>query len=106
MAPSAGNGAAQALEDCAVLDYLLSEVTTPSQAEKAFEAFDKIRRPRSQAIVDISRRFSRLYNYADPEIGTDPERMRAFFKEAAAFTNNADLTKQNEDAMTLYKSLL
>ncbi|CAK4023602.1 hypothetical protein DOTSEDRAFT_80005 [Lecanosticta acicola] len=102
MHPFAGNGAAQALEDCAVIDHLFSKVHDVSQIEKAFAAYDTTRRPRSQAVVEISRKYGRVYGYAEGNMHEDPEQMRAFFKESAAFTNNADLTKQNQDAMDLY----
>ena len=102
MYPFAGNGAAQALEDCAVIDHLFTQVTNVSHVAKAFAAFDAVRRPRSQTIVDISRKFGRVYHYAEDDMHKDLERMRAFFRESAAFTNDADLTKQNQDAMDLY----
>jgi salicylate hydroxylase len=34
----------------------------------------------------------------------DPARMKQFFAGAAAFTNNADLQRQNDDAMDLFKA--
>lgn len=106
MTPFAGNGAAQALEDCAVLDSLFSKVKDVSQVEKAFAAYDTIRRPRSQAIVDLSRKFGRAYNYNEEGLRDSPEAMRKFFKEAAFFTNNVDMAKQNDDAMKLFESSL
>ncbi|KAK3376408.1 hypothetical protein B0T24DRAFT_656415 [Lasiosphaeria ovina] len=102
--PFAGNGAAQALEDAAVLDHLFGSVGGGgTQIEAALAAYDAVRRPRSQQVVDLARRFGRVYAYADDEIGDDPARMRAFFAEAAAFTNNADLERQNREAMDLYE---
>jgi hypothetical protein len=35
-----------------------------------------------------------------------PEKMRSFFKDAAAFTNDFDLRKQNDDAMILMQKWL
>ncbi|KAK0713369.1 hypothetical protein B0T26DRAFT_742107 [Lasiosphaeria miniovina] len=101
--PFAGNGAAQALEDAAVLDHLFGSVGGRTQIAAALAAYDAVRRPRSQQVVDLARRFGRVYAYADDEIGDDPARMRAFFAEAAAFTNNADLERQNREAMDLYE---
>ncbi|KAK4550370.1 hypothetical protein LTR36_003337 [Oleoguttula mirabilis] len=104
--PFAGNGAAQALEDAAVLDHLFSRLTTPSAAhiEAAFAAYDTTRRPRSQAVVDLARKFGRVYAYAEEGMHEDPARMKQFFGGAAAFTNNADLGRQNEDAMKLFEA--
>lgn len=87
--PFAGNGAAQALEDSAVLSHLFS-VISPSredgvdvgtQIELALEAYDTVRRPRSQKVVDLARQYGRVYAYAEktedcPEgLHTDPKRM-------------------------------
>ncbi|EMC95131.1 hypothetical protein BAUCODRAFT_35123 [Baudoinia panamericana UAMH 10762] len=102
--PFAGNGAAQALEDAAVLDYLFSKVTDTAQIEAAFSAYDTTRRPRSQEVVDLARKFGRVYAYAEDGMHNDPTKMKQFFAGAAAFTNNADLQKQNDDAMGLFES--
>jgi salicylate hydroxylase len=102
--PFAGNGAAQALEDSAVLDHLFSEIREVSQIPAAFQAFDTVRRPRSQHVVDLARQFGRVYAYAEDGMHEDPARMKQFFAGAAAFTNNADLQRQNDDAMDLYKA--
>ena len=104
--PFAGQGAAQALEDAAVLDHLFSKLESPSQTEAAFSAYDAVRRPRSQAVVEISRKFGRTYAYAEGDMHENPAEIRKFFASAAAFTNNADLEKQNEDAMKLFESAL
>lgn len=90
------------MEDAAVLDYLFSKVTDPKQIEAAFAAYDTIRRPRSQKVVDLARQFGRIYAYAEDGMHEDPVRMKQFFAGAAAFTNNADLQKQNDDAMRLF----
>ena len=81
--PFAGNGAAQALEDAAVLDCLFGALASSGvggggggddddgsgQTYEAIEdvllAFDYVRRPRSQAVVDLARKFGRIYAYAE-----------------------------------------
>ncbi|KAK0710386.1 hypothetical protein B0T21DRAFT_415945 [Apiosordaria backusii] len=98
--PFAGNGAAQALEDAAVLDHLFGKVKQPSQIEAALGAYDAVRRPRSQAVVDLARKFGRVYAFAEGDIHEDPEKLRQLFTLAGQFTNEADLLKQNEDAMS------
>ncbi|KAK4897722.1 hypothetical protein LTR27_004494 [Elasticomyces elasticus] len=104
--PFAGNGAAQALEDAAVLDYLFSKVTKIEQIGAAFTAYDQTRRPRSQAVVDLARKFGRVYAYAEEGMHEDPAKMKQFFGGAAAFTNNADLQRQNDDAMGLFEAAI
>ncbi|KAK0724983.1 hypothetical protein B0H67DRAFT_482389 [Lasiosphaeris hirsuta] len=102
--PFAGNGAAQALEDAAVLDHLFGRVRQPWQIEAALMAYDHVRRPRSHAVVDLARAFGRVYAYAEDGMHEDPEKMKSFFAAAAVFTNEADLEKQNDDAMEMYES--
>ncbi|TKA21766.1 hypothetical protein B0A50_08691 [Salinomyces thailandicus] len=102
--PFAGNGAAQALEDAAVLNHLFSRVTHRAQIPAAFSAYDSVRRPRSQEVVDLARKFGRVYAYAEEGMHEDPGRMKQFFAGAAAFTNNADLVRQNDDAMGLFEA--
>ena len=85
--PFAGNGAAQALEDAAVLDCLFGALASSGcirdlgdddddddsnalarvgeAIEDALLAFDHVRRPRSQAVVDLARKFGRIYAYAE-----------------------------------------
>jgi salicylate hydroxylase len=102
--PFAGNGAAQALEDAAVLNCLFDEVQDQGDICRAFVSYDKVRRPRSQAAVDMARTFGRVYAYAtEDDIHNDPERMRDFFREAAAATNNADMQEQNTRALEDYR---
>ncbi|KAI0378618.1 FAD/NAD(P)-binding domain-containing protein [Hypomontagnella monticulosa] len=100
--PFAGNGAAQALEDAAVLDYLFGFVEQPEQIERALQAFDEVRRPRSQAVVDLARKFGRVYAYAEDGMHEDPTRMKIFFAEMAAFTNEFNVKGQNELALKMF----
>ncbi|KAK0611406.1 hypothetical protein B0T14DRAFT_500511 [Immersiella caudata] len=102
--PFAGNGAAQALEDAAVLDALFGRVKQVSRIEDALAAYDVIRRPRSQAVVNLARAFGRVYAYAEGDMHESPQRMKDFFAGAAVFTNEADLQKQNDEAIKLYES--
>lgn len=117
--PFAGNGAAQALEDAAVLHALFASSSSSSSfspadlhdegkgvVEKMFEAYDTVRRPRSQAVVDLARRFGRVYAYAEDGMHEDPVRMKAFFAEMSAFTNQFDVRGQNEEAVRTFEGLM
>jgi salicylate hydroxylase len=102
----AGNGAAQAIEDAAVLTALFRRVESTSQVAKALAAYDQVRRPRSQAVVTMARDFGRLYDFALEGVQDDPVKMKQFMGKAAAFTNNADLAKQNQDAVDAFEASL
>ncbi|KAI0134594.1 hypothetical protein BJ170DRAFT_206775 [Xylariales sp. AK1849] len=104
--PFAGNGAAQALEDASTLNAVFSRVTRPGQIMPALQAFDVVRRPRSQAVVDMARKFGRVYAYAEDGMHEDPERMKRFFGEMAAFTNQFDVKGQNAEAVELFEQLV
>lgn len=109
--PFAGNGAAQALEDAAVLCHLFvagssSSWTTRDAVRNALVAYDTTRLPRSQAVVELARKFGRIYAYAeDGGMHEDPEKMKTFFSEAARFTNDFDVEKQNRDAVEEFMRL-
>ncbi|KAI0814386.1 hypothetical protein GGR55DRAFT_631642 [Xylaria sp. FL0064] len=105
--PFTGNGAVQALEDAAVLDCLFDNcVRKPGDVAPALQAFCRVRRPRCQAVVDLARKFGRVYAYAEDDMHEDPERMKAFFAQMAAFTNDFDVRSQNDDAVRLFRQLL
>lgn len=103
--PFAGNGAAQALEDAAVLNHLFRYVSKKEQIRPALAAYEMARRGRSQEITDLARRFGRLYAYAEDSMHEDPERMKAFFAIAASYANDFDIEHQNKMALTFYELL-
>lgn len=104
--PFAGNGAAQALQDAAVLDCLFDHVKKPGAVAPALQAFCRVRRPRSQAVVDLARKFGRVYAFAEDGMHEDPARMKTFFAQMAAFTNDFDVKSQNDEALRLFRQSL
>lgn len=100
--PYAGNGAAQALEDVAVIDHLFSRLESAEQLPALFKAYDEVRRPRSQEVVDLARKFGRVYAYAEPTVANTPEEMGKFFGSASKLTNEFDVQKQNDEAMEIF----
>ncbi|KAF9872473.1 mannitol 1-phosphate dehydrogenase [Colletotrichum karsti] len=100
--PHAGNGAAQAIEDCAILTGIFKRVSATEEIEAALKAFDEIRRPRSQRIVNITRSFGKLYTQ-DPE-GFDLEDLRAKMREGGMYTNGVDMSAQVQAAVDAFES--
>ena len=86
-----------------MLDHLFSHLSNPFQVEALLAAYDSTRRPRSQAVVDMARKFGRVYAHAESDLHEHPEKARTFFKEATMYTNNADLTQQNDKAMKMFQ---
>ena len=104
--PFAGNGAAQAFEDSLTMLELLKEVKDLSQIPKAFEAFDAIRRPRSQKVVELSRMFGSLYAFMEEGVGDDLNEIRKRMAESGALMSDANLQEQNEEALRYFRKLL
>ncbi|TRX95547.1 hypothetical protein FHL15_003505 [Xylaria flabelliformis] len=61
MTPWQGAGAGQAIEDALILDTVLGHITSREEISAAFQAFDAIRRPRCQRLVDSSKETGRKY---------------------------------------------
>lgn len=73
--PYQGAGGGLAVEDALILGNLLSSISSVSGLEAAFKAFDAVRRPRCQAVIDSSRATGQLLCGENPDIGVDPKGM-------------------------------
>ncbi|KAL8677088.1 MAG: hypothetical protein Q9186_006447 [Xanthomendoza sp. 1 TL-2023] len=69
--PHQGAGAGQALEDALIMCELLAEngIESMQDIPKAFQAYDAVRRPRSQRVVSTSRVAGELYGFQSLEGG-------------------------------------
>lgn len=76
MTPWQGSGAAQALEDAAILDAVLGAITHAEQIPAAFRAYDGARRARSQRIVESSAGTGVILCGRGAETGLDIGRVR------------------------------
>jgi len=74
--PHQGAGAGQAIEDAFILSNLLGQVNSVEEIEKAFRAYDAVRRPRSQKVVATSRDAAKIYEFEDEELKTDLESIK------------------------------
>ncbi|KAH8731009.1 hypothetical protein GQ44DRAFT_370628 [Phaeosphaeriaceae sp. PMI808] len=69
--PHQGSGAGMCIEDAYVLANLLAECVKRGDLEKAFAAYDEVRRPRSQKLVQTSREAGMLWDFEDSVAGDD-----------------------------------
>lgn len=99
--PHAGNGAAQALEDCAILTGLFAHVKSPEYIKPALKAYDEVRRPRSQKVIDITRSFGLLYTQ-DPN-NVDLAATLAVIQQGGKFTNGVDMEAQVKSAVDVFE---
>ncbi|CZR60119.1 uncharacterized protein PAC_10014 [Phialocephala subalpina] len=97
--PFNGQGAAQSIEDAALLTALFAHVTELEWVERAFSVYDELRRPRTQKVAEISRKFGRMYAFAEEGVGDDLDKMRAILGAGAKYTNDVDLEKLNEEGV-------
>lgn len=76
--PHQGAGAGQAIEDAHVLAELLADprVTTPEHVAVAFQAYDAVRRPRSQKVVTTSKENADLLCLCGEGVGDDEEKLK------------------------------
>ena len=107
-APFTGNGAAQAIEDSAVLNALFAQVNTLDDIHCALAAFDAARRPRSSRVVEIAREVGQFFHYRFGDAwkeGDGIEKLKERFRTAASFTNDADLSVQSQEAVDAFREL-
>ncbi|KAI5861324.1 mannitol 1-phosphate dehydrogenase [Durotheca rogersii] len=61
--PHQGAGAGMCIEDCAVLGRLIAAAAAAPDLDRAFRAYDRVRRPRTQRLVRTSREAGALYQF-------------------------------------------
>lgn len=71
--PHQGAGAGMCIEDAFILSELLSQSNTKSDLQKAFCAYDAVRRPRTQKLVKTSREAGMLWDFEGEGVGDDLE---------------------------------
>ena len=106
MTPWQASGASQALEDAAVLGAVLSKIRRPEHIEAAFKAYDAVRRPRTQRIVESSNLTGRVMTGLVEEIGTDPEKMKEGLIKRWEYIDNIDILKHQQEAVATLDELV
>lgn len=66
--PHLGGGAGMAMEDAYILSNLIASVEGYSDIESAFRAYDTVRRPRTQQLIESSRQAGLLVEFLLPEV--------------------------------------
>lgn len=73
--PHLGAGSGMAFEDAYVLSHLFEGVKNTNDVEKALEAYDTVRRPRSQKLIQNSRRAGEIISFSHKDFGDDVGRI-------------------------------
>ncbi|KAL3448200.1 hypothetical protein BJX65DRAFT_276075 [Aspergillus insuetus] len=101
--PHQGSGAGMAIEDAFVLSRLLGHVREKSQLEAVFKAYDAVRRPRTQRLVETSRDAGYLYQFQKPGVGDNVEALRADLDGRMRWVWDIDLMEHLREAEMLLK---
>jgi salicylate hydroxylase len=99
--PHQGSGAGMAIEDAYILSNLLVDVDSLEELEGAFQAYDAIRRPRTQKLVATSRQAGMLYEFELE--GDDLVKVRRNIEGRMGWIWNEDLEQELEDARALLR---
>ncbi|KAI1209956.1 salicylate hydroxylase [Annulohypoxylon truncatum] len=104
--PWQGTGAGLAIEDAMVLGALLSKVTSSKDIPAAFKAYDEVRRPRCQRIIDSSRETARIFCGRNPKIGLNPDKLREVIRPRWNFILGLDVEAHKAEAVRLLVNYL
>jgi salicylate hydroxylase len=98
--PHQGAGAGQAIEDSHILAEVLGDprVTRAEDAIKAFQAYDAVRRPRSQRVVTTSKENAFLLCLCLDGVGDDQDKLRETLQQRLRWLWDVDVEKEAERA--------
>jgi salicylate hydroxylase len=82
-------------------------MTSPSSAgiETAFMAYDAVRRPRCQRVIDSSRGTGEICCGQVPAIGIDPEKLKEALLPRWGFIYGLDLASYKKEALDQMKEI-
>ncbi|KAI0015517.1 FAD/NAD(P)-binding domain-containing protein [Xylariomycetidae sp. FL0641] len=97
--PWQGAGAGISIEDAFLIGHLLGKISSAGEIDAAFKAFDALRRPRCQQVVDNGRRTGRLFCGQDEVAGLNAEKLSRELGLMFAPLGTLDLKSHKEDAL-------
>ena len=96
--PHNGAGAGQAIEDALCMSRVMRLAYSPADIPKAFAAFDRVRRPRSQQQVKMARDSGRLYDLQLPGYMEDWDKIRELLISKQSWIWDHDLETDISEA--------
>ncbi|KAK3703515.1 hypothetical protein LTR37_014362 [Vermiconidia calcicola] len=100
--PHNGAGAGQAIEDALCMSRLMRLVYDGVDIPRAFAAFDRVRRPRSQRQVQMARDSGWLYDLQLPGYMDDWDKIKQMLEEKQNWIWNHDLEAENKEAERVF----
>lgn len=86
-----------------ILGALFRSVESAGEIDLAFRAFDAVRRPRAQRVIDSSRGTGRIMCGMDPEAGLDRDKLAAALGERWGFIFGLDMEAHKKDALNRFR---
>lgn len=102
--PHLGAGAGSAIGDAYILSNILTTIDKKEDLTRAFLAYDSVRRPRTQRVVNISRAQGIAVAFLDKNVGEDEEALKKDTFDRYDWVWDEDLEKQLEEAMASLES--
>ncbi|KAF2466523.1 FAD/NAD(P)-binding domain-containing protein [Lindgomyces ingoldianus] len=100
--PHQGAGAGMCIEDAYILSNLMKEASVVEDLHKVFEAYDQVRRPRTQRLVETSKEAGMLYDFELE--GDDLDKVEANMLERMRWIWDVDLPGELEKAVRVYRN--
>lgn len=101
--PFQGAGAGQAIEDALVLSTLIQRVQCLHDIEPALAAYNTIRMPRTQRVVQTSRDAMKLFAFTDGTVNDNVEKWKQTWNGRMDWIWNIDLRVHVADALEIYR---
>lgn len=84
---------------------LIASTRLPEQRDAALKAYDEVRRPRTQRVVESSRVTGVIMSGRGEGIEVNVEKIREGLKERWVFIYDFDLERHKEDALAALKRI-
>lgn len=104
--PWQGSGGGMSIEDTLILSALLGKAKTVPDARTALGVYDRVRRPRTQRIVESSRGTGQIALGLNEEFGLDFEKLKANMLPRWGFIVGFDNEKHRDEAVELLEQEL
>lgn len=95
-----------AVEDAFILGHLIGNISNVGEIAAAFKAFDTLRRPRCQRVIDTGRETGRLFCGQDETAGVDPKKLNEALGRTFAHVGALNLESHREDALKTMRAFL
>lgn len=102
--PHLGSGAGMAIEDAYILGNLMASIKNVGGIEKAFAAYDHVRRPRTQKLVAKSKEAGTKHAFMLEGVGDNCEALQAYAQAQYRWIWNYNIEKSLAEAQTISKS--